>query len=96
MNTEAAIKIINQLLVNLMINHPDHLWTDFIACSVQDENCIDKLYKLIKQNKKHILIVINVDNMEIYPSAPSILSEVSPLSDENYLIEDITFSIYWD
>lgn len=96
MNIEAAIKIVNQLLVNLMTNHPDHLWTDFIACSVQDENCIDKLYKFIKQNKKRILIVIDIYNMEIYPSSPGLLSKSFPLSDENYTIEDITFSIYWD
>lgn len=93
MNTEAAIKIINQLLVNLMINHPDHLWTSIITVSTQDDEGIDALYELIKQNKKHILININIDELSMYPM---VLNEPIPLSDENYLIEDVTFSIYWD
>lgn len=89
----ATIKIINQLLVNLMINNPDHLWTSIITVSTQDDEGIDALYKLITQNKKHILININIDDLSMYPM---IINEPIPLSQENYLIEDITFSIYWD
>lgn len=100
MNTD---NIINQLLVNLMINNPDYPWTEIISNTTNpdyymedEEPGFQQIEKYLTQNKKHILILINTDDQVIYPSVPEEESVPVPLSDENYLIEDITFSIYWD